>query len=52
MDVNAPHFGFVVAAYALTVIFIAGLVVYVLSRDRILRAEAARFDRRRHSDTP
>ena len=52
MDFAAPHAGFVVASYALSVIFLAGLIVYVLGRDRALRSEAARLERHRPGDRP
>jgi heme exporter protein CcmD len=52
MDMSAPHFGFVVAAYALSVVFIGGLVAYVLGRDRSLRSEVARLEKTRRGDRP
>jgi heme exporter protein CcmD len=33
MDWNADHAGFVIAAYALSFAFIAGLIIYVFDRD-------------------
>lgn len=47
MDFSAPHAGFVVASYALSAVLIAGLVIYVIARDRSLRGEANRLDARR-----
>lgn len=47
MDFTAPHLGFVLAAYGLSAVLILGLVIYVLHRDRSLRAEADRLDRNR-----
>ena len=47
MDLSAPHMGYVIGSYALSVILIIGLVVYVLARDRRLRAEAERLGRRK-----
>ena len=47
MDFNAPHLGFVLAAYGLSALLILGLVFYILHRDRGLRAEALRLDRNR-----
>lgn len=47
MDLSAPHMGYVIGSYALSVILIIGLVVYVLARDRSLRAEAERLGRRK-----
>ena len=50
MDLSAPHMGYVIGAYALSAILIIGLTVYVLARDRGLRAEAGRLDRNRRKD--
>jgi heme exporter protein CcmD len=36
MDFNAVHAGFVELSYALSAVFLVGLVVYVLGRDRAL----------------
>jgi heme exporter protein CcmD len=47
MDFAAPHAGFVIAAYALSALLIAGLTLYVVIRDRKLRAEAAKLDKSR-----
>ena len=47
MDFTAPHLGFVLASYGLSAVLILGLVVYVLQRDRKLRAEAERLERNR-----
>ena len=33
MDWNADHAGFVIAAYALSLVFIAGLIIYIFNRD-------------------
>ena len=52
MDLNADHLGFVIASYALSAIFILALTIYVLVRDRKLRDEAQRLDRRRRRDGP
>ena len=48
MDFSAPHAGFVIAAYAISAIFLAGLVIRVVIRDLALRAEAETIDARRH----
>ncbi len=48
MDMSAPHMGFVIASYALSAIFICGLTVYILLKDRKLRAEASRLEQQRH----
>jgi heme exporter protein CcmD len=51
MDFSAEHIGFVVASYALSAIFLFGLTIRVIARDRRLRAEAEKLDRqRRKSD--
>ena len=47
MDMSAPHMGFVVASYALSAVFICGLTVFVLLKDRKLRAEASRLEQQR-----
>ena len=47
MDFSAAHIGFVVASYALSAIFLLGLTIYVVARDRRLRAEAEMLDRQR-----
>ena len=50
MDFAARHAGFVVAAYALSFLFILGLTIRVIARDRKLGAEAARLERQRLKD--
>jgi len=47
MDFSANHIGFVIASYALSFIFLAGLIITTLGRDRKLRAEAERLDTQR-----
>jgi heme exporter protein CcmD len=47
MDFSANHIGFVIASYALSVVFLGGLVIATLGRDRKLRAEAERLDTQR-----
>ena len=47
MDFSANHIGFVIASYALTLVFLAGLIIATLGRDRRLRAEAERLDTQR-----
>ena len=47
MDFSANHIGFVIASYALTFVFLAGLIITTLGRDRRLRAEAERLDTQR-----
>jgi len=43
MDWNADHAGFVVAAFALSFALIAGLVIYVVSRDARARKRLTQF---------
>ena len=50
MDFSANHIGFVIASYALTAVFIFGLIASVLLRDRKLRAEAERLDAQRRKE--
>lgn len=52
MDFAANHIGFVIASYALTFIFVGGLIVSVILRDRKLRAEADRLDAQRKKSRP
>jgi heme exporter protein CcmD len=47
MNFAAEHIGFVLASYGLTAIFIGGLIVSIIVRDRRLRAEAERLDAER-----
>ena len=47
MDFSATHVGFVIASYALSFIFLAGLIITTLGRDRKLRAQAERLDTQR-----
>lgn len=47
MDFTAPHIGFVIAAYGLSAVLLAGLTLSVILRERRLRAEAGRLERRR-----
>ena len=47
MELSAPHMGYVIGSYALSAILIIGLVVYVLTRDRALRAKAERLSHRK-----
>jgi heme exporter protein CcmD len=47
MDLSAPHMGFVIASYALSAVFICGLTIRILLRDRKLRAEAAALESQR-----
>ncbi len=45
MDWSANHAGFVIAAYALSLVFLTGLVIYVFSRDARARKRLAQFER-------
>jgi heme exporter protein CcmD len=47
MDFAAAHWGYVAIAYALSFIFILGLTISIIARDRKLRAEAARLEQQR-----
>ncbi|WP_421693262.1 heme exporter protein CcmD [Aestuariivirga sp.] len=47
MDFSANHIGFVIAAYAVSAIFLGGLIASTLLRDRKLSAEAERLDTER-----
>ncbi len=42
MDFAAVHTGFVIGAYGLSLVLLAGLAIYILARDRMLRAEMER----------
>lgn len=44
MDWNADHAGFVIAAYALSFVFIAGLIIHIFSRDARVRKQLAQFE--------
>ena len=45
MDWNAAHAGFVIAAYALSLVFMAGLIAYIISRDARVRKRLAQFEK-------
>jgi heme exporter protein CcmD len=47
MDFSANHIGFVIGSYALSAIFLFGLTIAVVARDRRLRAEAEMLERQR-----
>jgi heme exporter protein CcmD len=47
MDFSANHIGFVIASYALSFVFLAGLIITTLGRDRKLRTEVERLDTER-----
>lgn len=50
MDFSANHIGFVIASYALTFVFLTGLTISILRKDRRLRAEAERLDAQRRRE--
>jgi heme exporter protein CcmD len=52
MDLSAPHMGFVIASYALSAVFICGLTIRILLKDRKLRAEAEQLDQQRRRSKP
>lgn len=52
MDFSAAHAGYVFAAYGLSAALLTGLCVYVILRDRSMRADAARLEARRHGTKP
>ena len=45
MDWSANHAGFVIAAYALSLIFLTGLIIYVFNRDARIRKRLAQFEK-------
>ena len=45
MDWNADHAGFVIAAYALSLVFLAGLIMYVFNRDAGALKRLAQFEK-------
>jgi heme exporter protein CcmD len=45
MDFTAAHASFVIAAYAVSLAGLAGLVLVILGRDRRLKRQAAALDR-------
>ena len=47
MDLAAPHSGFVIAAYAVTIAGLVVLVIVTVWRDRRLAREAADLEARR-----
>jgi len=44
MDLGAPHVGFVIASYVISLLVILGLALFIMTRDRALRAEAKRLE--------
>ena len=51
MDFSAPHVGFVIASYLLSLVLIVVLTIWTLGRDRRLRHEAQRLEAERRKDT-
>lgn len=47
MNWDANHAGFVLAAYALTVLALAGLVIWVLAKDRARRRTLAAAEKKK-----
>lgn len=45
MDWSADHAGFVIAAYALSLAFLTGLIIYVCSRDARARKRLTQFEK-------
>jgi heme exporter protein CcmD len=45
MDWNADHTGFVIAAYALSVALVAGLIIYVFNRDARTKKRLVQFEK-------
>ena len=45
MDWTASHAGFVVASYAMSIVFLAGLIIYIFNRDARVRKLLAQFEK-------
>jgi heme exporter protein CcmD len=45
MDWSADHAGFIIAAYALSLVFLAGLIIYVCKRDSRAQKRVAQFEK-------
>ena len=45
MDWSASHSGFVIASYATSLIFLAGLIMYTFNRDARARKLLAQFEK-------
>jgi heme exporter protein CcmD len=45
MDWNADHAGFVIAAYALSFVLVAGLILYIFNRDARFKKRLAEFEK-------
>ena len=45
MDWNASHSGFVIASYAMSLVFLVGLIFYVFNRDTRVRNLLTQFEK-------
>ncbi len=45
MDWNASHASFVIASYAMSIVFLAGLIFYTFNRDARVRKLLAQFEK-------
>ena len=45
MDWNASHSGFVIASYTMSIVFLAGLIIYTFTRDARIRKLLAQFEK-------
>ena len=45
MDWSAAHAGFVIASYAMSIIFLAGLIAYTFNRDARVKNLLAQFEK-------
>ena len=45
MDWSANHAGFVIASFAISAVFLAGLIIYTLKRDRHAKNMLAQFEK-------
>ena len=45
MDWNADHSGFVIAAYAMSLVFVTGLIIYIFNRDARIRNRLTQFEK-------
>jgi heme exporter protein CcmD len=45
MDWSANHSGFVIASYAMSIIFLAGLIVYTFNSDARARKRLTQFEK-------
>ena len=52
MDFGAPHSGFVIAAYAVSVAVLMGVLIATLARDRLKSRELKKLDPVHRKDRP